>query len=235
MLNFLPYIIVAICAYAIGSISPSYIIGRIKGVDVKKTGSKNLGASNATMVLGWRFGVLIGALDIAKGALAVLLTRFLAPDLPGIAYLAATCAVLGHIFPFYLKFKGGKGFATYIGIVAGLHFPVAVVLAVIIIAVALITDYIVVGTFTTVVAFPVFVYFYTGDLLSALLVGVASVVIIIKHWPNILRIKDGTEGKVRILFGKGHRERASRQVEELNALDEKAEKSGSANDKEKEE
>ena len=223
MANVLPYIIVALCAYVIGSISPSYIIGRIKGVDVKKTGSKNLGASNATMVLGWRFGVLIGALDIAKGAAAVLLTRFLAPDLPCIAYLAATCAVLGHIFPFYLKFKGGKGFATYIGIMAGLHFPVAVVLAVVIIAVALITNYIVVGTLTTVVAFPIFVYFYTGNIFSALTVGVASVVIIIKHWPNILRIKDGTEGKVRILFGKGHRERAAKQAEELKSLDNKEE------------
>lgn len=224
MANALVYIIVAVCAYAIGSISPSYIIGRIKGVDVKKSGSKNLGASNATMVLGWRFGVLIGALDIAKGVVAVLLTRFLAPDLPSIAYLAAACAVLGHIFPFYLKFKGGKGFATYIGIVAGLHFPVAVVLAVIIIVVSLITDYIVVGTLTTVVTFPVFVYFYTGNPVSALIVGLASIVIIIKHWPNILRIKNGTEGKVRILFGKGHRERASKQAEDLKSLDEKEEK-----------
>ncbi len=219
----LPYLIVAICAYAIGSLSPSYFIGRAKGIDIKKTGSKNLGASNATMVLGWRFGVLIGALDIAKGAAAVLLTRFLAPELPAIAYLAATCAVLGHIFPFYLKFKGGKGFATYIGVIAGLHFPIAVVLAVIIIAVALITNYIVVGTFTTVIAFPVFVYFYTGSLPSALVMTVASIVIIVKHRKNIVRIKDGTEGKVRVLFGKGHREKASKQVEELNALDNKKE------------
>ena len=219
----LPYLIVAICAYAIGSLSPSYFIGRAKGIDIKKTGSKNLGASNATMVLGWRFGVLIGALDIAKGAAAVLLTRFLAPELPSIAYLAATCAVLGHIFPFYLKFKGGKGFATYIGVIAGLHFPIAVVLAVIIIAVALITNYIVVGTFTTVIAFPVFVYFHTGSLPSALVMTVASIVIIVKHRKNIVRIKDGTEGKVRVLFGKGHREKASKQVEELNALDNKKE------------
>ena len=223
--NWIYYIAAAVVAYFIGSFSPSFIIGKIKKVDLKKTATQNLGASNTTVVLGWRYGVLVGALDIAKGALAVLLTRFALPaithvpltDLPGIAYLAAAFAVLGHIFPFYLKFRGGKGFATYIGIIAGMHFPVAVLFALVIISLSLITNYIVVGTFTTVVGYPIFILVYTGEWYSALFLAVASIVVIIKHWENIVRIKNGTEGKVRRLFGKGHRERAKETAEELEA------------------
>ena len=97
MPNWIYYIIAALVAYLIGSFSSSYVISRIKKVDLKKTATQNLGASNTTVVLGWRYGVLVGAADIAKGALAVLLTRFALPAiagisldvLPGIAYLAA--------------------------------------------------------------------------------------------------------------------------------------------------
>lgn len=230
--NWIYYLIAAAVAYLIGSFSPSYLIGRIKKVDLKKTATQNLGASNTTVVLGWRFGVLVGALDIAKGAAAVLLTRFALPaithvalsDLPGIAYLAAALAVLGHIFPFYLKFRGGKGFATYIGIIAGMHFPVAVLFAVAIISLSLITNYIVVGTFTTVIGYPLFILVYTGEWYSAAFLAIASIVVIVKHWENIVRIKNGTEGKVRKLFGKGHRERAKETARELEATREAKQK-----------
>ena len=134
MLTFIPYLVVALVAYLMGSFSTSYVVSRIKKVDLKKTATRNLGASNTTVVLGWKFGLLVGVVDISKGIGAVLLTRFFAPDLPAIAYVAATCVTLGHIFPFYLKFRGGKGFATFIGSVAGLCFPFAVVLAVVYIA-----------------------------------------------------------------------------------------------------
>lgn len=213
-----PYIVVALCAYLMGSFSTSYVIGRIKKVDLKKTATRNLGASNATVVLGWKFGLLVAVVDIAKGIGAVLLTRFFAPDLPAIAYVAGTCVTLGHIFPFYLKFRGGKGFATFIGAVAGLCFPFAVVLAVCIISLALITNYIVVGTFITVLAAPLFFYFMYGEWRGALVLSIASAVIIWKHRENIVHIKDGTEGKVRNLFGKGHRKKTEEAIKELDKL-----------------
>lgn len=220
----IPYIVVALCAYLMGSFSTSYVISRIKKVDLKKTATRNLGASNTTVVLGWKFGVLVGAVDIAKGIAAVLLTRFFAPALPYIAYVAATCVVLGHIFPFYLKFRGGKGFATYIGAVAGLCFPFAVVLAVVIISMALITNYLVVGTFITVLSAPLFFCFTFGDLYGALILAVASLVIIYKHRENIKHIKDGTEGKVRNLFGKGHRKKTEEAIKELDRIREEEER-----------
>lgn len=218
MEQIIPYLVVAICAYLMGSFSTSYVVSRIKKVDLKKTATRNLGASNTTVVLGWKFGLLVGVVDIAKGIGAVLLTRFFAPDLPAIEYVAATFVVLGHIFPFYLKFRGGKGFATYIGAVAGLCFPIAVVLAVVIISLALITNYLVTGTFITVLSAPLFFYFTFGEWRGALILVLASAVIIFKHRENIVHIKDGTEGKVRNLFGKGHRKKTEEAIKELDKL-----------------
>lgn len=231
----LPYIIVIICAYLIGSFSPSYIISRIKKVDLKKTATRNLGASNATVVLGWKFGVLVAVVDIAKGAAAVLLTRFLAPELPAIAYAAGAAVILGHIFPFYLKFRGGKGFATYIGAIAGLNFPVAVVLAVAIIALALITNYLVVGTFITIISYPVFLLFFYENKFCAAIMAIPSMVVLFKHHENIVRIQNGTEGKVRALFGKGHREKAEKERKELDAMEEAREEAKKAAKEKKEE
>ena len=223
MLTFIPYLVVALVAYLMGSFSTSYVVSRIKKVDLKKTATRNLGASNTTVVLGWKFGLLVGVVDIAKGIGAVLLTRFFAPDLPAIAYVAATCVTLGHIFPFYLKFRGGKGFATFIGSVAGLCFPFAVVLAVVIISLAFITNYLVVGTFITALSAPLFFYFWRDDLAGAIILAIASLVIILKHRENIVHIKDGTEGKVRNLFGKGHRKKTEEAIKELDRIREEEE------------
>ena len=220
----IPYIIVLLFSYLMGSFSPSYLIGRAKKVDLKKTATRNLGASNTTLVLGWKFGALVGVIDIAKGILAVVLTRFLAPALPAIAFVSATAVVLGHIFPPYLKFRGGKGFATYIGAVSGLCFPYAVLLAVVIISLALLTNYLVAGTFVTVIAAPLFFGFYTGEWYTGVILGIASIVVILKHRENIVRIKEGREGKVRNLFGKGYRKKVDAALEEFNSEEDEREK-----------
>lgn len=209
------YLPVALGSYIIGSFSPSYIIGRIKKVDLKKIGTKNLGMSNATVVFGWKLGVLVGATDILKGCVAVLLTKFLAPELPGIAYVAAACAVLGHIFPFYLKGKGGKGFATYLGAILGLDFRIALVLGLFIIVLAILTNYIVTGTFITITSFPIYTFVLTGEWYSALLMAGISAIMFYKHIENIKRIKNGTEGKVRPMFAKDHRQKSEAKLKEM--------------------
>ena len=215
----LAYVVVALCSYLIGSFSTSYIIGKIKKVDLKKTATKNLGASNTAVVLGWKWGILVGAVDIFKGCLAVVLTRLLAPDYPAICYVAAACAVFGHIFPFYLKFSGGKGFATYIGVILGLDWKMAFILAFFIIVLSFITNYIVTGTMITVVTFPVYTFFMTMEWYSALIIALASAVIIYKHRINLRRIKEGTESKVRTMFRKDHKETAKAAIEKVNQME----------------
>lgn len=107
-----------ICAYLIGSFPSAYIVGRaVKRVDIRQVGSQNMGAMNVFYKVGFWYGMLVLALDIGKGAAAVALARWL--GVPLLALLAAgLAAVLGHSFPIFLKFRGGKGGATSIGVLA---------------------------------------------------------------------------------------------------------------------
>ena len=106
-------IIAILIGYAFGCIQPAYFLGKMIGkMDIREQGSGNAGASNITAIMGWKYGVIVGLVDILKGIFAVLVVRWIYPDSPDLAYLSGIMAILGHIFPFYLKFRGGKGVAT---------------------------------------------------------------------------------------------------------------------------
>lgn len=111
-------ILVIIAAYLIGSFPPAYVVARLrKGVDIRQVGSRNMGAMNVFYQVGFMAGFLVLAIDIGKGAAAVALARFLGMPVL-VQYLAAVVVVLGHGFPIFLKFRGGRGGATCIGILA---------------------------------------------------------------------------------------------------------------------
>lgn len=189
------YIVTVICAYLVGSSNMSYYISKIKKVDIKNKGSKNLGASNTVILVGWRAGVLVGLHDIAKGVAAVLIANAVF-DLPYIGAVAGVSCVLGHIFPFYLKFKGGKGFAAYIGMSFALNWKLAALLAVVIIAAMLVSDYMVVGTTLTVVLVPTVFGIAERSYILPLILLVATAVILIKHRDNFARLIRGEEFKL---------------------------------------
>ena len=123
------YFIVILVGYLLGSSSMSYYISQFKKVEIRDKGSKNLGASNTMMVLGWKYGLLVGIHDIGKSILAVVLAKHFFPDLELVGFLAGVASVLGHIYPFYLKFKGGKGFASYFGMTLALNWKLALIIA----------------------------------------------------------------------------------------------------------
>lgn len=182
------YVIAAVLGYLMGCSSMAYYIGRCKKKDIRTAGSGNLGASNTTVLFGWGAGAAVALHDIAKGTLAVLLVKWLFPELACVGAVAGIACVLGHIFPFYLGFRGGKGLASYFGMTLALNWKLALVVAVMILLVTLITDYIALGTISTVLVVPAYIGFTTG---SALLVGilcVGSVVMLGKHWGNLVRI-----------------------------------------------
>jgi glycerol-3-phosphate acyltransferase PlsY len=108
------YVIVIVLAYLMGCSNMALYLAKLKKQDLRGNGTGNLGASNATILMGWRAGIAVGAHDIGKSALAVILAELVFPDLPAIGALAGVASIMGHIFPFYLKFKGGKGFASFI-------------------------------------------------------------------------------------------------------------------------
>ena len=187
------YIIVIMFAYIIGSSSMSLYLSKLKGINIREKGSKNLGASNAMIVMGWKAGILVGLHDIGKAALAVILAKWFFPDSTYIGVVAGVSAVIGHIFPFYLKFKGGKGFASFLGMALAINWKCALVLMLVVVAVTLITDYIVVGTMTTIISFPAYMGWETHNYIIPLIILIATVVIIYKHRDNLVRIYNGTE------------------------------------------
>lgn len=187
------YLIVIAVGYLIGSSSMSFYLGKMKGVEVNHLGSKNLGASNTMALLGWKAGIIVGLHDILKAIVAVMLMKYLFPDLMYVKEVAGVSCIIGHIFPFYLNFKGGKGFASYLGMTIALDWKFAIVVLGLVIAVTLITDYIVSGTFTTIALVPAYTAIINHNLIAAMILVIASLVMIYKHQENIYRLMNGTE------------------------------------------
>lgn len=187
------YVIVILLSYILGSSNMAKYLAAIKKVDLTAGGSGNLGASNAVILMGWGAGVLTALHDIGKSALAVILARLVFPDAPYIGAAAGVAAVLGHIFPFWMKFKGGKGFASYLGMTLALNWKFAIAVLLLVVAVTLITDYIVAATTTTIVLVPIGLGLLTQSWILPLILLIASLVIAWKHRENYVRIYNGTE------------------------------------------
>ncbi len=199
------YLAIIVIAYLIGCSNMAYYICKLKKVDIRSGGSGNLGASNATILLGWRTGILVGAHDIGKAWLAVFLANALFPELTYAGAVAGVACVLGHIFPFYTKFKGGKGFASYLGMTIGLDWKLALVILALVVLVTLVTDYIVMGTTLTILSVPAYLGWDQRSWIVPLILLVATGVILFKHRANYVRIFKGTEIGLRSAAKGEHR------------------------------
>jgi len=206
------YLIVAAVAYLLGSIPFGYLLVRIfRGEDIRLSGSGNIGATNVARSGAKGLGIATLALDALKGALAVWLAAVLAgskynlcgdfiqhPCAPALRLmsLAALFAVLGHVFPVWLRFKGGKGVATALGVFCVL-FPTAILVALaIFILVVAVTRYVSLGSILGAIAFPAAAYFLQStDAVSLLLASSVSLIVILKHHQNIGRLLSGTESR----------------------------------------
>ena len=187
------YVIVILVAYLLGCSNMALYIAKMKKQNLRNGGTGNLGASNAPLLMGWRVGVAVGAHDIGKSALAVILAELIFPDLPAIGAIAGVASIMGHIFPFYLKFKGGKGFASFIGMSVALNWKIALVVLALMVIVTVITDYIVAGTMTTIVLVPVSIGFMTQSVVVPLILLIATAVMTYKRRENFVRMDNGSE------------------------------------------
>jgi glycerol-3-phosphate acyltransferase PlsY len=180
--------------YILGSIPFGLVLTRLAGTeDLRSIGSGNIGATNVlrTGRKGLAAATLLG--DALKGTLAVLLAGYFGG--PDAAMLAGLGAFLGHLFPLWLKFKGGKGVAVYIGVLIGLFWPAAVVFCVIWLTTAIVTRYSSVAAFVASVVTPIFLWWF-GHLALAALFAVLTLLLFYKHRENISRLQAGTEGKI---------------------------------------
>lgn len=206
------YFVIVVLAYLLGSIPFGYLVVRVaRGTDVRASGSGNIGATNVARAGGARLGILTLFLDALKGYVAVFLAERLAnqafsnlnPEqrayiLAGMS-LAVLFAMLGHIFPVWLKFRGGKGVATGLGCFLALAPKAVLVVLAIFAVIVIVSRYVSLGSIIASAAFPIFAYLLYRQDASPLMVAAtiaASGLIILKHRTNIERLLGGTENRL---------------------------------------
>lgn len=187
------YVLIICIAYLLGTSNMALYLSKLNGVNLREGGSKNLGASNALIMMGKKAGIIVGIHDFAKAIIAVLIARYLFQDLVYGQYVAGSASVIGHIFPFYLKFKGGKGFASFLGMTIAFNYKFALCLLLAVLIILLVTDYIVIGTMTSILVVPIFFGYITQDPYVFGILAIASLLILYKHRENFIRLKNGEE------------------------------------------
>lgn len=201
---YLPILIIVLVAYLLGSIPSSVWIGKIfYGIDVREHGSGNAGTTNTIRILGYKAGIPVFIIDALKGWLAVFLTKIIFGYFPSMEMpeympiVSAVAVVLGHIFPVFAGFRGGKGVATLLGVGFGL-IPIPALIALAIFMVVLFSfGYVSLASITAAVTLPVVTYFFVmPDNIFLLLLTIAVAVFVpITHRQNIKRLMNGTENK----------------------------------------
>ncbi|MBE7010346.1 MAG: glycerol-3-phosphate 1-O-acyltransferase PlsY [Ruminococcaceae bacterium] len=196
--------------YLLGSLNASIIIGKILGVDIRKEGSKNAGMTNALRVLGKKTAATVFLFDLLKSVVAVLLAktvaRFLDPTATDMSlyaqYLAGFGAVLGHNFPVYFGFRGGKGILASWGLIMVLDYRIAILLLIVFALVVGVTRYVSLASITSAILYPLFVIVFnikpdepTVPYYIALSL-VISALAVYRHRANITRLRTGTESKL---------------------------------------
>lgn len=194
------YLIIIIIAYLLGNISTSYIVAkRIAGVDIRTQGSGNAGSTNVLRTLGKKAGALTFVGDVLKGLIAVLIAKLIANgmhiDQNICAYLAVVAVVLGHNYPVFLGFKGGKGVATSLGSMLGMNPFVALVCLGFFIIIVAITKYVSLGSILGIGLSPI-IMLMNNNLKGALVALFLTILVAITHKENIKRLLNGTERKI---------------------------------------
>ena len=186
-----------VASYLLGATPTAYLAGRLaRGIDLRQHGSKNLGATNVYRVLGWRWAIPVALIDIAKGAIPVALFGRWAAGGPWLAVGLGIAAVLGHVFSPYMRFKGGKGVATALGVFLALA-PVAVLIAVPVWGGSLwLTGYVSLSSIVAAASFPVWVKLTAPGAVSAFWASIAlALLIVVSHRANVQRLFAGTENR----------------------------------------
>jgi len=191
-------------AYLIGSFPTSYLAGKLaRGIDLREHGSRNLGATNVFRTLGWKYAVPVGMIDVAKGAVPVLVFGKSAGAPPWLGVAVGMATVLGHMFSPFLRFRGGKGVATAGGVFIALA-PLAIVLSALVWGLVLwLSGYVSVASLVASLLFPVFAWLTNPGATYTILAGIAlALLIVFSHRANIGRLRTGAEHRFRTRKGR---------------------------------
>jgi glycerol-3-phosphate acyltransferase PlsY len=201
------FILFGLIAYLLGSIPTSVWVGKAKyNVDVREHGSNNAGATNTFRVLGKKAGTFVLVVDICKGALAVLMPFLLgiaewkSDQLIHLQLVTGIMAVLGHIFPLFARFNGGKGVATSLGVIIGIHPPAALICMVVFLLFFILSSFVSLGAILGAISFPLSInLIFMNDNLSLMIFSILLAgAVVLAHHKNIKRIIHGNENKMNL-------------------------------------
>jgi len=198
---FIKILICLVLGYCFGCISTGYIVGKANKIDIRKYGSGNAGTTNALRTLGWKAGLLTFLGDALKAIIPILLIRLVIfPDYEALNLLmlyTGLGAVLGHNFPFWLHFKGGKGIAATGGVMLAYDWRLAIAALVVFLIIVVITRYVSLGSLVISILLPIWIIiFYPGNLHMIIVGIIFTLSAFIKHRSNIKRLISGTENKI---------------------------------------
>ena len=189
------YVAFLIAAYLVGSIPSGLLVARSAGIrDIRQHGSGNIGATNVLRTLGWKHGLAVLALDAAKGSCGVLLARWAGTGQIG-QTLGGMAAMTGHLWPCTLRFQGGRGVATSLGLMLMLNPLVAVVSASVFVGVVAFTRYVSLGSMTAASSAVALLMLRGAPARQVLLCSLGAAAIVWRHRPNIQRLLNGTESR----------------------------------------
>lgn len=197
------YFFSVLIGYLLGTVNPAAIMGKRNNMNLRELGSKNLGASNVLLTMGKARGFLVMVLDIAKACIAAKIARLLFPKLAVSGMLAAFGAILGHVYPFHMGFRGGKGLAAFGGMVLAYNPWMFASLLALCCVLVVIVNYSFIAPMTVAVLFPLLVALTSKDAGLTLIAAAAGALIACNHWDNFLKARQGSDFKIRdIIAGK---------------------------------
>ena len=188
-----------IASYLLGSVPAGYLAGRMAKIDIRQTGSGNIGATNVVRVLGKAYGYPVFAFDFLKGLVAVSMSIFFSRtnefgiSVESLGIIGGVCAVIGHSYPVWLRFKGGKGVATSLGVIFGLAPIAAVIVVILWVCVFAITRYVSIASIAAAVALPAATFFLLRSNVILYFTIALMLIVIWRHRSNISRLMKGAE------------------------------------------
>lgn len=190
-------ILLCVLSYLIGSISPSILICKFKGVDIKKVGSGNAGATNTVRALGKKYGIIVFFCDFFKGVIPCVVAKVLGAG--ETVAIIGLFAIVGHNFPVYFGFKGGKGVSTTFGVLASVNIFAALVLGVLVLILILLTKIVSLSVLITFIALPIVMFVFNSyeTYLNVYFSGIYTLLIFYTHRANIKRLINGTENSFK--------------------------------------
>ncbi len=194
------YLYCSLLGYFAGSFNPSYLFAKFKGIDIRTKGSNNAGASNALMIFGKAVGFICALLDIAKAYFIIKLSKLLFPAFVQAFAVTGAACVIGHVYPFYMNFRGGKGLACLGGMILCYDWRVFLIMLTCAVMIALITDYICFVPITASCVFPIVYGIMTHDIIGTFILFIMTAVMLFKHRENIRRIRLGKEVHLSFLW-----------------------------------